>query len=281
MYESFRPKPVAQVIDPSLSVEARSRLARKIKRSNNRVDDAVGGIGLLLCIPAAIILAILHFVIGLSWWWMFASVIPFVVGFALMFPLSGELADSDYSHFVEASDLDTSARQLMFRAQEAINGALRSDVYANNSFDKALEEPVLRRHEWDIAIALRKISNLRSELQASTQKLPGPMEAAVLASHRNALALATNSTTSRIDALERYAKELKMADDAERDWRAARRASGRNDQYIDLIAATAADEHAIAEIKGLTEQAAVAAQVFREQASLAAHSLVLPTARHE
>ena len=36
----------------------------------------------------------------------------------------------------------------------------------------------------------------------------------------------------------------------ERDWRAAVKASDRNDQYLDLIARTAADEHAITEIQG-------------------------------
>ena len=38
--------------------------------------------------------------------------------------------------------------------------------------------------------------------------------------------------------------------------------SGLNDRYLDLVARTAADEHASAEITGLTEQAAAAAQVF-------------------
>ena len=57
------------------------------------------------------------------------------------------------------------------------------------------------------------------------------MTAAVLDSQRHALTLATNATKSRISALEHYAAELKKADAAERDWRAALKASGRNDQY--------------------------------------------------
>jgi hypothetical protein len=66
----------------------------------------------------------------------------------------------------------------------------------------------------------------------------------------------------------------------ERDWRAAVKASDRNDQYLYLIARTAADEHAITEIQGWTDQASAAAQVFGEhlhQASLAAESLNLPS----
>ncbi len=106
------------------------------------------------------------------------------------------------------------------------------------------------------------------------------MTAAVLESQRRALTLATDATTSRINVLKRYAAELEMADAAESDWQAAMKASGRNDQYLDLIARTVADEYAIKEIKGLTEDVAVAAQALNEhlyQASLAAQELVLPT----
>jgi len=52
-----------------------------------------------------------------------------------------------------------------------------------------------------------------------------------------------------------------------------------NDRYLDLVAHTAADEHAVSEISGLTGQAAAAAQAVREsmrQVSLAAAALVLP-----
>ena len=86
---------------------------------------------------------------------------------------------------------------------------------------------------------------------------------------------------AEITSLERYASELQMADAAEHDLQTALKASSRNDQYLDLVARTAADEHAISEIQGLTEQAAAASEVFREhlhQASLAAEALVLPTA---
>lgn len=48
-----------------------------------------------------------------------------------------------------------------------------------------------------------------------------------------------------------------------------------NDMYLDLVARTAADEHAVAEISGMTEQAATA-RVFRQavqELSLAASTL--------
>ncbi len=274
------PKPVAQVMDPSMSAEARNRLVRKIKRSDSEAADDAAGCGFFLAVIGAITLPVLHFAIGLSWWWMLAGALPIAIGTALMAALGSKLNNQDHGQFVRAAHLDELSREHMFRAQKAIRSILKSRVYAGNSFDQAVNAPTLRQQEWEIAIALRKISELRAELKASTgDSEPGPMTTKVLESQQHALMLATNATISRIGELERYAKEIEMADAAERDWRAAVKASGHNGQYLDLIARTAADEHAIAEIQGWTEQASAAAKVFREhlyQASLAAGALVLP-----
>lgn len=283
MDDHLDPKPVTRVVDPGLSAEARNRLLRKIGRSNSEAADAAGGSGGCLGIIGIVTLFVLHFATGLSWWWMFAGALPIVLGIVLASALSDQLDDRDQSHFVKASDLDVPSRKLMLRVQKAITGVLKSGAYASNLPGHAVDEPTLRRHEWEIAAALRKISSLRAEHQASAESA-GPMTAAVLAPQRRALAVAADATTSRITALENYAAELTMADNAERDWQAAMKASGRNDQYIDLLAATAADEHAIAEIKGLTSQAAAAAEVFQEhlyKASLAAQILVFPAALPE
>jgi hypothetical protein len=154
--------------------------------------------------------------------------------------------------FVESSDLDESGRELLLRAQRAIGIVLGSGVHVDELLEQAAGEAVLRRHEWDIATALREIAGLRAELASSTAGgAVGPMTAAVLDSHRRALTLAHDATTSRISALEDYAAQVSAADAAQRDWRSAMTASGLNDKYLDLVARTAADEHAIAEITGL------------------------------
>ena len=49
-----------------------------------------------------------------------------------------------------------------------------------------------------------------------------------------------------------------------RDLHDALRISNLNDSYLDLVARTAADEHAVAEISGLTDQATAAAQAVRD-----------------
>ncbi len=174
--------------------------------------------------------------------------------------------------------LDLPCRQLLYRAQRSIARVLRSGVYATD-LRTTVPESVLRRHEWEIATALRDITELRAEYASSAAVAgPGPMTAAVLASQRRALTLAQDAVAARVSALERYATQAEAADAAQRDWQDAMKVAGLNDKYLDLVARTAADQHAIAEITNLTEQAAVAAQVFDDtlqQVTLAAEALAL------
>ena len=83
-------------------------------------------------------------------------------------------------------------------------------------------------------------------------------------------------------ALESLAAQVAAAEAARRDWETAHRMAANNDKYLDLVARTAADQHATAEITGLAEQAAAAAQAFREtlqRATMAAEALALPEPR--
>jgi hypothetical protein len=174
--------------------------------------------------------------------------------------------------------LDQQCRQLLLRAQRSISSVLSSQVYASELHGTP-PEGVLRQHEWEIAVALRDITELRAEhASTATGRRPGPMTAAVLESHQRALELAWDAITSRVGALESYAEQVEAADAAQQDWRIALKASGLNDRYLDLVARTAADEHAIAEISSMTEQASAAARAFRDSlqhASLAAEALTL------
>jgi hypothetical protein len=140
-------------------------------------------------------------------------------------------------------------------------------------------EGTLRRHEWDIAIALRDITDLRAEHEFNAAVSAGPMTDAVLEPHQRAVQLAQDAIVSRVAALERYAAEISTSGTAYRDWQDALRVSHLNDRYLELVARTAADEHAVTEISSLTEQATTAARAFRDtvgQVSQAAAALALP-----
>lgn len=177
------------------------------------------------------------------------------------------------------STLDRVSRGLLIRAQTAIGSALDSVT------DDAVESPdivtelTLRRHEWQIATALRDITDLRAEHEFNAAASAGPMTDSVLAPQQRALQLAQEAIESTVTALERYAAEVIAARSAFQDWQDALRISNLNDDYLELVARTAADEHAVIEIGGLTDQAAAAAQAVREsmrQVSLAAAALALP-----
>jgi hypothetical protein len=181
---------------------------------------------------------------------------------------------------IEPASLDDSSRQLLRRAQLAIDAILGSEVYAADLLGHAAGESALRRHEWEIASTLREITALRAEFDANMLDASrGPMTDTVLESHRRALAVAQQATASRVCAIERYAAQVRVTDAARLDWQNALKVAGLNDRYLDLLARTAADELAIAEITGLTEQACAANEAFRENPRLdiaAAEALDFP-----
>jgi hypothetical protein len=168
---------------------------------------------------------------------------------------------------------------LLIRAQAAISSALDSVADDAAQSPDIVTEHALRQHEWQIAIALRDITDLRAEHEFNAAASAGPMTDSVLGPQQRALQLAQDAIESRVTALERYAAEVLAARSAFRDWQDALRISDLNERYLDLVAHTAADEHAVTEIGGLTEQAAAAAQAVREsmrQVGLAAAALALP-----
>ena len=180
---------------------------------------------------------------------------------------------------VVPSALDRVSRELLIRAQAAISSALDSVIDDAVQSPDILAEPTLRWHEWQIAIALRDITDLRAEHESNAAASAGPLTSSVLGPQQRALQLAQDAIESRVTALERYAAEVLAGRSAFRDLQDALRISNMNDRYLALVAHTAADEHAITEISGLTDQATAAAQAAREsirQVGLAAAALALP-----
>jgi len=172
-------------------------------------------------------------------------------------------------------DLDQTDRVLLARAQNAIDTVLGSQLRAAGLLEP--DEPILRRHEWEVACATRELTRVRGLPSADAET--GAMTAAVLEAQQRALMLAIEATTSRVSALERYAEQVASAEDAYEDWQAALRQAGLNDVYLDLVARTAADELAVAELDELTGRAANMAQVVKSslgEATAAADVLVLP-----
>lgn len=183
-------------------------------------------------------------------------------------------------HVVAPLALEASCRGLLRRVQCALGIIIAAKAYAGD-LSSIIPESALRRQEWEIALALREMTELKMEV-ALTARSAGPMTATVLSSQKRAITIAENATTVRVVAFERLADQVAAVEAAWRDWETAQQVAARNDKYLGLIARTAADEHATLEITGLAEQATEAAHVLREtlaQAALAAEALALPERR--
>lgn len=263
--------------DPGLPARTRHRLARLIRRSVTPTDrlaiEYVGPILFCCCLLGWLVSGF-----GRGWLvgWLLSAVATVIVQHQVT---SGELARYR-GQFVEPRCLDEESSQVLWRAQRAIDLVLGSAVYADSSLSHVAGEAELRRHEWEIATQLQEITKLRNVYASNTTgSAPGASTTRVLDSHLLALRIAQQATATRVTELERYAEQVMAVDAAQQDWKNAQRLSALNDQYLQLVARTAADEHAIQEIISHREEAAAAEKVFHDtfhRATLAAEALAFP-----
>ena len=173
-------------------------------------------------------------------------------------------ARNHHGHYLTEADFGARQRVLLRRAQDAIDAVTSSEVYRADLLDRAATTAVLADQEWDIAVALREQGRLQARRGELSRITAGPATAALLRSQAQAAHLAEASIAARVEALERYAAEVRQADAAYSDWRQAAGLAELHDQHLDMLARTAADEHGIAEIGAMTQQARAVRLAFRE-----------------
>jgi hypothetical protein len=273
-----RTREVRPVVDPSLAPRTQWWLKRLISKKAHPADmlaeEYIGPLALFICLVGAL-------ASGMAASWLCATVACAIAVFMMHNEVAFGGLRRHRQHFVDPVALDAACWRPLHTAQRAIEAVLRSEVYRTGMLDHAPRAADLQRHEWEIACRLRDITWLRAEYTQSMSALPGPQTGAVLSAHLRAITIAQDATARRIDELQCYAREVAVADAALRDWQTAERVARRNDVYLDLVARSAADEHAIAEITYLTEQAIRTRDAFQatlDQATLAAQPLVFPGA---
>jgi len=171
-------------------------------------------------------------------------------------------ARTHHGRYLTAADFDARSRVLLRRAQDAVDAVTSSEVCRDGLLDQPAVSTALIHQEWDIALALREQARLRArraELSAS-----GTLTAALLDRQVQAAHLADSHVAARVAALERYAAEVREADAAYRDWQQAAALAELSGQHLDMLARTAADEHGIAEIEAMAQQARAARLALRE-----------------
>jgi hypothetical protein len=176
-----------------------------------------------------------------------------------------EMAARTYhGRYLTAADFDARARALLRRAQDAVDAVAASEVYRAGLVDRPAVSAALAEQEWDIALALREQARLRANRAELSGIGPGAVTAALLDRQIQAAELAEASVTSRVAALERYVTEIGEADAAYRDWQQAAALAELGDQHLDLLARSAADEHAIAELDAMSQHARAIRLALRE-----------------
>lgn len=173
-------------------------------------------------------------------------------------------ARAHHGRYLTSADLDARSRVLLRRAQDAIDTVTSSLVCRDDLLDQHATSTALASQEWDIARALSEQARLRAKRAGWLTSGTGPQTAAVLDRQDHEAQLAEASITRRVEALERYAAEVSAADSAYRDGRRAVALAELHDQHLDMLARTAADEHGIAEINRLSEQAHAVRRAFRQ-----------------
>jgi hypothetical protein len=165
-----------------------------------------------------------------------------------------------------ADGLDASAAALLRRAQDAVRAVAAADIFRGGLLDEPSTTAALAAQQSEIADALREQTRLRAERSWLAEPSPGSPAAELLAQHRQAAQAAHRSIAARVVALERYAAEVRQADIDYRDWRQRAAITELTGPHLDMLARTAADEHRIAELTAMTDQARSIRRALREPA---------------
>jgi hypothetical protein len=173
-------------------------------------------------------------------------------------------ARTHHGRYLTDDDFDARSRSLLRRAQDAIDAVTSSQVCQADLLDQAAVGATLSDQEWDIAVALREQARLRARRAELSPAGPGPATAALLARQVRAAQLAECSIAARVEALEHFAAEVRDADAAYRDWRQAAGLAELHAQHVDALARSAADEHGIAVIEAMAQQARAVRIAFTE-----------------
>jgi hypothetical protein len=160
-----------------------------------------------------------------------------------------------HGRYLTDADFDARSRVLLRRAQDAIDAVTSAEVCRAGLLDQAAATAALTSQEWDIALALREQARLRARRARLPAISTGTLTAALLDRQHQAAQLADSSIASRVTAVERYAAEVREAETAYRDWQQAAELAELSGQHLDMLARTAADDHGIAEIQAMSQQA--------------------------
>ncbi|TDQ44170.1 hypothetical protein [Actinorugispora endophytica] len=179
-------------------------------------------------------------------------------------PPARAAARRHHGRYVTAADLDDDAARLLARAQRAATAVRAARVVRSGHIDAVDNTVVLEHQLWETATTLRRISDLRARAVPTPDASDDIAE--LLARRRRVLEAARESAAARVTALEDYAERVAEAERTLERATALHRLLAEQEELTDLLAATAADEHAVRHLAELTERAATAQEGLRRAA---------------
>ena len=267
---------VKPVIDPALGPVAHWWLERLLTRRS----DPGRKLAVEFAAPLLLITCFAGFLVTWSAPWFCATAIAAIGALALRYEIPSGGLHRHRDHFVDPAELDHCSLEQLQTVQRAIDSVLSSEVGREGYLDVTSCAGAMKLHEWEIACRLREITSRRADCARSgSGGRLGPQSTAVLDAQLRAVAIAHDTVVRRVSEFSSYAEAVQAADFALNDWRMAEQMAKRNHLFLELVATSAADEYALAEITDLTEQAnrtREAFQVCLNQATIAAQPLVLP-----
>ncbi|MFH8350223.1 hypothetical protein [Streptomyces sp. NPDC018045] len=156
-------------------------------------------------------------------------------------------------------DLNEEAKALLRRAQTAARTVTGSRVHARGFLDRQRNELVFPQQEWEIAESLHTYTRLVGE--APDEPADGTV-ARLLDARARTLHESRAGVERRIEAMERYARQVAEADTRLLAWEQVQALTDGSGDVLDLLARTARDDLAVAELDGLTAEAAAVANAF-------------------
>ncbi|MFE7485110.1 hypothetical protein [Streptomyces sp. NPDC057552] len=181
-----------------------------------------------------------------------------------------------HDRFVLGAELDSEAAELLARAARAAARVQSSSVQRLDPVDKAHTDRRLDTQVWEIADGLRTYSRVAGS--EPTEPVSALVEQA-LGPRRKILQASLSSLGRRVEALEHYAAQIAEAEQRRREVRQLQHLSAGTDDLLGLLAATARDELAAAEIAEMGEEVATALQLFADslEAAQEAATAALPS----
>jgi hypothetical protein len=177
---------------------------------------------------------------------------------------SDAAARTYHGRYLTSDDFDARTRMLLRRTQDAVDAVASSLVCRAGLLDEQAGSAALAAQEWEIALTLSEQARLRRKRAELPAISGGTAAAELLERQRHAARLADQSIADRVAALERYAAEVREADDAYSDWRQHATVAELSGQHLDMLARTAADAHGVAEIEAMSQQARAVRLALRE-----------------